>query len=164
VHFLNTSQRLYDRGKGKCITKNEADVLKTYTKPGICLIIYVPTYVKKALMIRHHPDRDQIRLEHVLAALGNPMRMTVVRVLADGSEHTCGSVLKGVSKSTLTHHWRVLRDSGVIWQTPSGRENLLSLRKEDLEARFPGLLTSFLAATEKDKLTGETVRHFNPDV
>lgn len=115
-------------------------------------------------MIIHHPDREQIRLEHVLAALGNPMRMTVVRVLSDGGEHACGAVLKGVSKSTLTHHWRILRDSGVIWQKPSGRENLLSLRKDDLEARFPGLLSSFLAATESDGLTGETIRQFNPDL
>lgn len=114
-------------------------------------------------MIKHHPDREKIRLEHVLTALGNPMRMTVVHVLADGGEHTCGSVLKGVSKSTLTHHWRVLRDSGVIWQKPSGRENLLSLRREDLNERFPGLLESFLTATDNDTLTGETIRHFNPD-
>jgi len=115
-------------------------------------------------MISHHPDREQIRLEHVLAALGNPMRMTVVRVLSDGGEHTCGSVLKGVSKSTLTHHWRVLRDSGIIWQKPSGRENLLSLRKDDLDARFPGLLSFFLTAVESDNLTGETIRQFNPDL
>ncbi|CDG20850.1 Uncharacterized HTH-type transcriptional regulator yczG [Xenorhabdus poinarii G6] len=114
-------------------------------------------------MIKHHPDRNQIRLEHVLTALGNPMRMTVVHVLADGGEHTCGSVLNGVSKSTLTHHWRVLRDSGVIWQKPSGRENLLSLRREDLDTRFPGLLASFLTATEEDQLTGTTIKQYIPD-
>ncbi|CAM3802875.1 ArsR/SmtB family transcription factor [Xenorhabdus thuongxuanensis] len=114
-------------------------------------------------MIKYHPERNQIRLENVLSALGNPMRMTVVHVLADGGEHTCGSILKGVSKSTLTHHWRVLRDSGVIWQKPSGRENLLSLRKEDLDARFPGLLASFLMAIEEDELTGDTIKQYNPD-
>ena len=46
-------------------------------------------------------------------------------LLADGGEHSCGSILDDISKSTLTHHWRVLRDSGVIWQCPHGRENLL---------------------------------------
>ncbi|GAB2743971.1 ArsR/SmtB family transcription factor [Kitasatospora kifunensis] len=96
----------------------------------------------------HHPNRDQICLENVLAALSNPMRLTVVTVLASGGQHPCGSVLSGVSKSTLTHHWRVLRDSGVIWQQPSGRENLLSLRREDLDARFPGLLDAILASAE----------------
>ncbi|MDR0219764.1 MAG: helix-turn-helix domain-containing protein [Enterobacteriaceae bacterium] len=113
--------------------------------------------------MKHHPERHQIRLEHVLTALGNPMRMTVVRVLADGNEHTCGSILKGVSKSTLTHHWRVLRDSGVIWQKPSGRENLLSLRRADLNTRFPGLLDSFLTATKEDELTGSTIKQYSPD-
>ncbi|SDE36340.1 transcriptional regulator, ArsR family [Massilia sp. PDC64] len=106
-------------------------------------------------MTPNHPDRDQIRLENVLAALGNPVRLTVVRVLADGGEHTCGSVLQGIAKSTLTHHWRVLRDSGVIWQRPYGRENLLSLRREDLDARFPGLLDSLLSAVRGDALTLE---------
>ncbi|GAB2584764.1 helix-turn-helix transcriptional regulator [Streptomyces capparidis] len=102
-------------------------------------------------MIPQHPDRHQIRLENVLTALGNPMRLKVVRILASGGEHPCGTVLDGVSKSTLTHHWRVLRSSGVIWQRPSGRENLLSLRREDLDARFPGLLDSILNAADPDE-------------
>lgn len=109
-----------------------------------------------------HPQREEIRLENVLAALGNPMRMTVISILADGGEHTCGSLLKGVSKSTLTHHWRVLRDSGVIWQRPSGRENLLSLRRDDLNARFPGLVDALLAAAEEDALTRATLNDFHP--
>jgi DNA-binding transcriptional ArsR family regulator len=99
-------------------------------------------------MIANHPDRDQIRLENVLTALGNPLRLTVVRVLADDGEHACSAVLQGIPKSTLTHHWRVLRDSGVIWQRPYGRENLLSLRREDLDARFPGLLDALLGAMQ----------------
>ncbi len=97
-------------------------------------------------MLPHHPDRDRIRLEDVLAALSHSIRLDIVLVLADGEQHSCGSILPGVSKSTLTHHWRVLRDSGVIWQQPSGRENLLSLRRDDLEARFPGVFDSVLAA------------------
>ena len=97
-------------------------------------------------MLENHPKRDEIQLENVLAALGNPLRLTVLRILADDGEHTCGSLLKDVSKSTLTHHWRVLREGGVIWQKPSGRENLLSLRRDDLNARFPGLLDALLNA------------------
>ncbi|AHG20710.1 ArsR family transcriptional regulator [Chania multitudinisentens RB-25] len=107
-------------------------------------------------MTANHPDRNQIHLENVLTALGNPLRLTVVRVLAGGGEHSCGSILQGISKSTLTHHWRVLRDSGVIWQRPYGRENLLSLRREDLDARFPGLLDSLLQAVQNDPVTIET--------
>lgn len=101
-------------------------------------------------MIAQHPEREHILLENVLSALGNPLRMQIVRVLAQGGERSCGSILDGLSKSTLTHHWRVLRDSGVIWQRPAGRENLLSLRREDLDARFPGMLDTILTAAGQD--------------
>lgn len=97
-------------------------------------------------VIGQHPERHQIRLENVMSALGNPLRMKIFRTLAKNGEQTCGSILPGVPKSTLTRHWQVLRDSGVIWQHPHGRENLLSLRSEDLNARFPGLLDSIIAA------------------
>lgn len=91
-----------------------------------------------------------------MSALGNPVRLAVVRVLNAGGEHNCGSVLSvlGVtSKSTMTHHRRVLRDSGVIWQHPSGRENLLTLRREDLDMRYPGLLDAILTGVVSDEAT-----------
>lgn len=59
-----------------------------------------------------HPKTDQIRLEDVFAALSNPMRLQVVRVLAASGPVPCGSLLDGVPRSTLTHHWRVLREGG----------------------------------------------------
>ncbi|MFE9422320.1 ArsR/SmtB family transcription factor [Kitasatospora sp. NPDC006697] len=99
-------------------------------------------------MAVHHPTREQIQLEAVFTALSNPLRLRVVRTLAAGGEHPCGALLVGVSKSTLTHHWRVLREGGLIWQRPVGRELLLSLRREDLDARFPGLLDAVLAAID----------------
>ncbi|MEV6809938.1 MULTISPECIES: helix-turn-helix transcriptional regulator [unclassified Streptomyces] len=101
-----------------------------------------------------HPDRDQIRIDSVLSALGSPVRLAVVRVLDAGGEHNCTSVLGilGITaKSTMTHHWRVLRQSGVIWQHPSGRENLLSLRRDDLDARYPGLLDAVLTGARADE-------------
>jgi DNA-binding transcriptional ArsR family regulator len=104
---------------------------------------------KSFFMIYTHPEREQIQLENVLNALGNPLRLSVVRELAAGKERTCGSLLQGQSKSTMTRHWRVLRDSGVIWLRPNGRENLLSLRRGDLDARFPGLLQALLSAVDR---------------
>ncbi len=95
-------------------------------------------------MIANHPETEQIRLDHVLLALGNPLRLEIVQILAREGEQACGLLRKDVAKSTMTHHWRVLRDSGVIWQRPQGRENLISLRREDLDARFPGLLDTLL--------------------
>jgi DNA-binding transcriptional ArsR family regulator len=101
-----------------------------------------------------HPDRDQIRVDGVLSALGHPVRLAAVRVLDGADERNCGSVLAELgitSKSTMTHHWRVLRDSGVIFQEPSGRENLLTLRRADLDARYPGLLDAVLAGARTDE-------------
>ncbi len=95
-------------------------------------------------MIANHPEREQIRLENVLLALGNPIRLDVVRCLAQQGEQACGALRRDVAKSTMTHHWRVLRDSGVIWQRPQGRENMISLRREDLDVLFPGLLDALL--------------------
>lgn len=96
-------------------------------------------------MIANHPEREQFRLENVLFALGNPLRLAIISTLAEGQEMSCNALRPAdVAKSTMTHHWRVLRDSGVIWQRPQGRENMISLRKEDLDSRFPGLLDTLL--------------------
>lgn len=104
-------------------------------------------------MLNHHPETGELRLENVLFALGNPLRLAIVNTLAREGEQPCGLLRGEVAKSTMTHHWRVLRDSGVIWQRPLGRENLISLRCEDLEQRFPGLLTSVLTAIHQDAAT-----------
>ena len=99
------------------------------------------------------PARSQIKLDEVVGALGHPVRLAIIAALADDDQHRCGSLVIGVSKSTLTHHWRVLRDAGLIYQEPSGRENLLSLRRNDLDHRFPGLLPSILTALATDRTT-----------
>lgn len=97
-------------------------------------------------MLENHPQPQAIALENVLFALGNPVRLAVVRALAQRGEQSCNELRGETAKSTMTHHWRVLRDSGVIWQRPVGRENLISLRRDCLEQRFPGLLDALLAA------------------
>jgi DNA-binding transcriptional ArsR family regulator len=94
----------------------------------------------------YHPPRDQIQLEDVLAALGHPIRMNIVRTLRARGECPCNAVPMDVTKSTATHHWRVLREAGVICQRPEGRNTLTSLRAADLDARFPGLLDVILSA------------------
>lgn len=97
-----------------------------------------------------HPARDEIRLEAVLHALSDPMRLRVVRELAAaGAEVSCSYVELPVSKSTTTHHFRVLREAGVIRQTYRGTAKLNGLRRDDLEALFPGLLDTVLAAAEQ---------------
>ncbi|MFI7001646.1 ArsR/SmtB family transcription factor [Nocardia sp. NPDC050175] len=60
---------------------------------------------------------------------------------------TCGSLPVSVTKATATHHWRVLRESGITRERREGRTKLVELRRAELDARFPGLLEVVLAAT-----------------
>ena len=95
----------------------------------------------------HHPPRDELDLPMVLHALSDPQRLRIVRALAERAEPcACGSFGLDVTKSTLTHHFRVLREAGVISQELAGTSKLNSLRREDLDARFPGLLDAVLAS------------------
>jgi DNA-binding transcriptional ArsR family regulator len=93
----------------------------------------------------HHPDVAEIALVDVLAALGHPTRLEAVRKLANGEEKFCGEVVPDVPKSSMTHHWRALRESGIIRQRRSGRKLYLTLRRDDLDARYPGLLDLLLS-------------------
>lgn len=81
---------------------------------------------------REHPDREALRIEAVLAALDHPVRLRVVRELAANEEMTCGEVLPDVAKSSASHHWRVLREGGVVEQRREGRHLYLHLRRADL--------------------------------
>ena len=92
------------------------------------------------------PRRDDIRLEAVFHALSDPVRLQIVRALAvSGEARACGTLGLAVSKSTASHHFRVLREAGVISQREDGRKRLNELRREDLEARFPGLLATVVS-------------------
>ncbi len=95
----------------------------------------------------HHPEREEIELTAVLHALSDPQRLAMVRALAAAEAPIpCGAIDLGVAKSTMTHHYRVLREAGVIRQARVGAMKLTELRREDLDARFPGLLDAVLAS------------------
>ena len=95
----------------------------------------------------HHPERDEIEMPGVLHALSDPQRLEIVRRLADSpTACPCGSIKLGVAKSTMTHHYRVLREAGVIRQHRDGTSKLTELRRDDLDARFPGLLEAVLSS------------------
>ncbi|MFJ2093921.1 ArsR/SmtB family transcription factor [Streptomyces sp. NPDC087901] len=94
-----------------------------------------------------HPARGEIRLESVLHALSDPVRLCVVRELAAADDElTCSRFDLPVTKSTSTHHFRVLRESGIVQQIYRGTAKMNGLRREDLEALFPGLLDRVLEA------------------
>ncbi|QFU88366.1 helix-turn-helix transcriptional regulator [Amycolatopsis sp. YIM 10] len=98
------------------------------------------------------PAADELRLEVVMGALADPLRMTVARKLlldSDEFDHPCGWFGFDRPKSSLTHHFKVLREAGVIHQRQYGLERRSRLRREDLERRFPGLL-ALIAETGQD--------------
>jgi DNA-binding transcriptional ArsR family regulator len=94
----------------------------------------------------YQPSPDEITLPAVMAALADPVRVTILRTLADEGEVVCGALDVGVSKATRSHHLRVLREAGVTRTRPEGTRRYVSLRRDDMDARFPGLLDALLAA------------------
>lgn len=97
-----------------------------------------------------HPSRNDIALSAVLHALSDPTRLQIVRRLAAGGESACWVFDTALAKpkSTLSHHFKVLREAGVTRTRVEGTQRLISLRREDLDARFPGLLEALLQASE----------------
>jgi DNA-binding transcriptional ArsR family regulator len=96
------------------------------------------------------PTREQIRLSAVLEALANPLRLeVVVRLTEEPAVLACGELIPEISKSTRSHHLRMLRDSGVMRLVRDGRYLRPSLRRDDLDARFPGLLDAILASADE---------------
>jgi DNA-binding transcriptional ArsR family regulator len=95
----------------------------------------------------HHPPAEALELTGVLHALADPVRLEIVRALSVEGECRCGAFDLPVTKSTRTHHFRVLRDSGVIEQRAEGTALVNRLRREELDQRFPGLLDSVLSAS-----------------
>jgi DNA-binding transcriptional ArsR family regulator len=91
-----------------------------------------------------HPDLEQLHLTDVLHALSDPVRLEIVRLLGIHQELSCGRLEVSVSKSTLTHHLRVLRDAGLTYTRSEGVQRLVSLRRDEVETRFPGLLACVL--------------------
>jgi DNA-binding transcriptional ArsR family regulator len=96
-----------------------------------------------------HPVIEQLSLSDVLHALSDPVRLEIVRTLSAGREVSCGRLEVPVSKSTLTHHLKVLREAGLTHTRSEGVQRLVSLREADVEARFPGLLECVLAHAER---------------
>ncbi|MFJ8646016.1 ArsR/SmtB family transcription factor [Streptomyces sp. NPDC093546] len=98
------------------------------------------------------PAVDDLRLETVLGALSDPLRLTIVRKLLLESEdfdHPCGWFGLDRPKSSLTHHFKALREAGITRQRQYGLERRSHVRIDDLNARFPGLLALVAAWTSQ---------------
>ena len=95
------------------------------------------------------PAAEGILLPKVLAALADPHRLATVQFLASNGESCCTQVIQeaglGLSKSTFSHHLRILREAGLVTKRIQGAKGYTQLRKADVDICFPGLLDSILA-------------------
>jgi DNA-binding transcriptional ArsR family regulator len=98
-----------------------------------------------------HPTVEQLDLATILGVLGDPTRLGIVAYLArhEGTPLACGQFLDLGSKTNLSYHLAKLREAGVTRTEASGTSRLISLRRDDLDRRFPGLLDSILASARE---------------
>jgi DNA-binding transcriptional ArsR family regulator len=89
-----------------------------------------------------HPEAAALDLATIMRTLGDPLRLDIVRLLADDRPRVCSelSTALGLPASTCSYHLKLLREAGVTRTRAEGTQRLISLRREDLDARFPGLL------------------------
>ena len=102
---------------------------------------------------QEQPSRDEIALPKVLHALSDPVRLEIVLQLAAAGEIACGCFGLVMPKSSLSHHFKVLRSSGVLLTRREGKEWVNSLRREDLNSLFPGVIDSIIAAVRAERDT-----------
>lgn len=96
----------------------------------------------------YHPRLEDVDLANVLHALSDPVRLEIVRVLEASGEVACSRLNGHLSKSTMSHHFKVLREAGVTHTRANGTKRLMSLRRDELEQRFPGVLSSILQSSK----------------
>lgn len=102
------------------------------------------------MRLLYHPEVKDISLAGVLYALGDPVRLKVVRQLAEKGELTCAALDCSVPKSTMSHHLRILREAGVLHCRKEGTQHLNSLRRTDLDLLFPRLIEVVLQSVEQE--------------
>ncbi len=92
------------------------------------------------------PDMADVQLVDVLRILADPTRLHIVRVLADGKRHpkTARDWGRGLQKSALAYHFKALREGGITLTIIDGRTHEIQLRRDELDARFPGLIAALL--------------------
>jgi DNA-binding transcriptional ArsR family regulator len=96
----------------------------------------------------HHPSPETFQLPTILYALSDPVRLEIVRQLHADGESPCGNVDLPVAKSTASHHFKVLREAGLIHVRQDGTQRCISLRRREVDQRFPGLLKAIIQSRD----------------
>ena len=96
----------------------------------------------------YHQIEKKFNFLLFLYALSDEIRLQIVTMLLEKNEQSCGALNIPIAKSTLSHHFKVLRESGVMYTRLEGTQRFISIREDDLNARFPGLLDVIIHATE----------------
>ncbi|MBB2164783.1 helix-turn-helix transcriptional regulator [Gluconacetobacter sp. 1b LMG 1731] len=110
-----------------------------------------------------HPDEETVSLEAIFHALSDPYRLRIVRTLAASAvPMNCGDLSFGRPKSSMSHHFRILRASGVLHTASHGVEHMNSLRREMLDRRFPGLMAAVLGEIGHATTTEASARPLTP--
>jgi len=98
-----------------------------------------------------HPNIDQVELTDIMYALADPTRLEIVALLANaGKQMTCGEINLNRPKSSMSHHFKILRAAGLVETLIEGTEHMNSLRVEEIEQKFPGVLNAVIKAIAKD--------------
>jgi DNA-binding transcriptional ArsR family regulator len=101
------------------------------------------------------PAAEDFQLPRVLAALAEPNRLATVRYVARSGESCCSEVIQeaglAMTKSTFSHHLRILREAGVLTKRIQGTKGFTKLRRDDLDHRFPGLIDVIIDAENQDR-------------
>ena len=96
-----------------------------------------------------HPRLEEVELPDLLFALSDPTRLGIVAMLADGAEHSSGELAGEIPKSTMSHHLKILREAGLTRTQPEGMRCRITLRRAEVDRRFPGILDAILRHAEK---------------
>ena len=92
-----------------------------------------------------HPTMEQVELTDIMYALADPTRLEIVLMLAQaGKKLTCGEINLNRPKSSMSHHFKILRSAGLVETLIEGTEHMNSLRLEEVEGKYPGVLTAVL--------------------
>ncbi|MFL0359836.1 ArsR/SmtB family transcription factor [Curtobacterium flaccumfaciens] len=110
------------------------------------------------------PAVDDLELVRVLRAAGDPARLVIIERLSDGDYHPCNltDYRLDIHKTTLSHHFKVLRESGLTRTRVTGREHAVQLRRDALDARWPGLLDTLVAAAVRDDPEAQAAPEVSP--